>query len=74
MKCISWNCQGIGSTLTIRALKDLVRKYKPEMIFLMERRVGFEKAIYVDPVGLGGGLALWYNDVQIEVLEATRKL
>lgn len=37
----------------------------------IRRRVGFGKAVYVDPVGVGGGLTLLYNDGQIEVLEAT---
>lgn len=35
---ISWNSQGLGSHLTVRALKDLVRRYKPNFVFLMDTK------------------------------------
>ncbi|KAH7864841.1 hypothetical protein Vadar_034499 [Vaccinium darrowii] len=77
---LTWNCQGIGRTLTNQALGDLVRKNRPSIVFLMEsknnkvkmetirRTLGFDSSNYVDPEGLSGGLALWWNkDVEIEV-------
>ena len=38
MIAISWNCQGIGLALTIKALKGLRRKYDPYFVFLMETK------------------------------------
>ncbi|KAF2324629.1 hypothetical protein GH714_015753 [Hevea brasiliensis] len=62
MNCISWNCQGFGQPLAVRALIELKRKYSPSMIFIMEtknkqrilesarKRLGFDKSHYVDLV------------------------
>ena len=36
MIAISWNCQGVGSTLIVQALKGLKRKYDGDFVFLME--------------------------------------
>jgi len=38
MKIISWNCQGLGSPLTVQALTALVAKEKPNILFLMETK------------------------------------
>lgn len=85
MMILTWNCQGIGRTLTIQALGDLVRKNRPSIAFLMESKnntvkletircnLGFDNSCYVDPHGLSGGLALWWNkEVEVEV-EMTSK-
>ena len=85
MRAISWNCQGIGLALTVKALKELRRKYDPDVVFLMETRNGqevmerirkrmrYDGRYYVDPEGLNGGLALWWNkEVEVRVLEATK--
>ncbi|KAH7842957.1 hypothetical protein Vadar_011057 [Vaccinium darrowii] len=79
--------EGIGRTLTSQALGDMVRKNRPSIVFLMEtknnkvrfetirRRLNFDFGSYVDPVGLAGGLALWWNnDVEIEVDLASKNL
>ncbi|XP_054820613.1 uncharacterized protein LOC129319527 [Prosopis cineraria] len=72
MICFSWNCQGLGASLTVKTLKEEVKKNKPQIVFLMEtkqnrsylerisRRCGFDEYWYVDPVGRSGGLALWW--------------
>ncbi|XP_045831384.1 uncharacterized protein LOC123922735 [Trifolium pratense] len=39
MKIISWNCQGLGNPRTVRALKQLIAKNKPDIIFLMETKL-----------------------------------
>ena len=38
MKALFWNCQGIGPALIVQALKELGRKYGPDLVFLMETR------------------------------------
>ncbi|XP_061993315.1 uncharacterized protein LOC133711169 [Rosa rugosa] len=82
MRLISWNCQGLGSSLTAKALRRLWRKYDPEIIFLMEThqkeqivsswktQLKFDNYIVVDPVNTSsGGLAiLWNSSVQVSVL------
>lgn len=73
-----WNCLGLGTPLTVRALRDLIRAEDPKIVFLMETRMtskqmkrlkfklGFDCGIFVDRVGLGGGLALlWMSSVDV---------
>ena len=82
MKAISWNCQG---ALTVKALKELRSKYRPYLVFLMETRnedevmerlrkkMRYENRYYVNPEGLSGGLALWWNnEVEVKVIEAKK--
>ena len=85
MRTISWNCQGIRPALTVKALKELRRKYDPDVVFLMETRNGqevmerirkrmrYDGRYYMDPKELSGGLTLWWNkEVEVIVLEATK--
>ncbi|KAF7129888.1 hypothetical protein RHSIM_Rhsim10G0112100 [Rhododendron simsii] len=85
MLILAWNCQGIGRTLTSQALGDLVRKNRPSIVFLMEtknnkikletirRNLKFDSSTYVEPEGLSGGLALWWNkEVELDVELATK--
>lgn len=85
MKFLSWNCQGLGSSLTVQSLKELHRKFKFDIVFLMETRNSRKKlekvrnklrlpnGVYVDPVGLGGGLALWWSrEVDIHIRMKSR--
>lgn len=70
MSLISWNCQGFGASLTVKTLKEEVRKIRPQVVFLMETKqqwrymenkrkaLNFEEAWYVAPEGKSGGLAL----------------
>lgn len=78
---ISWNSQGIGADLTVRHLKASVRKYNPDMVFLMEtknkngkmenirRKLNFNKVVYVEPQGIEGGLDLWCKKTEIKILQ-----
>ncbi|KAF7153351.1 hypothetical protein RHSIM_Rhsim01G0274800 [Rhododendron simsii] len=63
-----------------RALGDIVLKNHPSIVFLMEtknnkvfletirRSLGFDSSNYIDPIGLFGGLALWWkNEVEINI-------
>lgn len=87
MLALSWNCQGIGSSLTVRHLKELGRKNKLSIIFLMEtknkkrklerirRNMGYTGCCYVDPVGLAGGLCLWWsNDINIKIISKNKNI
>ncbi|XP_050237967.1 uncharacterized protein LOC126687449 [Mercurialis annua] len=80
MRLISWNCQGLGSTLTIQHLKLLCTANSPEILFLMEtknknktvlhktQKLGFHNQFLVEPRGSAGGLAiLWTENCRIAV-------
>ncbi|XP_057992300.1 uncharacterized protein LOC110673946 [Hevea brasiliensis] len=86
MTILSWNCQGSGSPLTMRTLRELISANKPGIVFLpktkkksafLERwkaRFGFNHSFYVDPIGLSGGLALWWRDpISIQILNASSR-
>ena len=62
-------------------LRDLIRDHRPFFVFLMEtknkrrkleyirRGTWFNNACYVDPVGIAGGLALWWtDDINMDIL------
>lgn len=36
MNCVTWNCRGLGQPRTVRALSDLVRDRRPDILFLSE--------------------------------------
>lgn len=38
MRLLSWNCQGIGNPMTVRAFKKLISTYHPDFVFLMETK------------------------------------
>lgn len=74
MTAVAWNCRGLGSAPKIRALKTLVNKYNPSLVFLSETKVatpycekvakkcGFKKLACVDAIGTAGGLCLMWNE------------
>lgn len=78
MKLLSWNCQGLGTPLTIQALRVLVTQERPSVIFLMEtknqeqkvqrirRRLRYQNSFVVNPEGSAEGLALFWDD-QVEL-------
>lgn len=77
MRILSGNCRGLGSPSKVPQLKESIRLFKPELIFLCEtkRKRGFVGTVCenlgwgdrweaVNPIGKSGGLLLgWGNDV-----------
>ncbi|WZZ51263.1 hypothetical protein YC2023_051370 [Brassica napus] len=87
MSILSWNCQGAGSTETIQRLREMRRVHFPDFIFLMEtkhknkfmgdlqRELGYDNLITVEPVGLSGGLAvMWKRCYKVIVLQEDKRI
>ncbi|XP_013601226.1 PREDICTED: uncharacterized protein LOC106308633 [Brassica oleracea var. oleracea] len=83
MTTLSWNCRGLRSILTVRRLEEMCREHLPDFLFLLEtknssdhiegfrRSLGYDHIFLVNPVGLSGGLALfWRNSHEVEVLSS----
>lgn len=75
MDILSWNCRGICNDTTTRALKDLISKTRPSIVFLIEtkisqirdfkdlkRNLGYSNAHEVLSKGQAGGLGLFRSD------------
>lgn len=70
-KLLAWNCQGIASSHTTRALKQHIWRDCPDVVFLSKTKnddpevdskkaaFGFSMVEYVSPIGRSRGLALW---------------
>ena len=85
MNPLSWNCRGLGNPWAVKALHDLVRRWNPKIVFLMEtklkknrmerikNRIGFANGLIVSNVGRSGGIALlWTREINLEVISYTR--
>uniref|UniRef100_A0A803PEE7 RNase H type-1 domain-containing protein n=1 Tax=Cannabis sativa TaxID=3483 RepID=A0A803PEE7_CANSA len=83
MKVLSWNCRGLGSPATKKALRALVLREDPDVLFLMEtklnnrrmnpiwRSLGFGGASCVEASGSAGGLCLcWKAGVDVLIRSA----
>lgn len=84
MKVICWNCQGLGSPLTIQSLRALVAQEKPIVLCLLEtnnredvvtrmqKRSKFHNCFTVNSRSLVGGLAVFWNEqVTIYIMSST---
>ena len=80
MNIMSWNCRGLGNPWTVQALKRVIKKEDPSLVFLMEtklimekmknvqREIGWSQGIVVASEGRSGGLALlWKPNVKVTV-------
>ena len=80
MKILSWNCQGLANTLTVKALKHWCWQERPDFVFVMETMIakekldvarvgcGFNYGFYFSSVENSGGLGLWWNGVDVALL------
>ena len=80
MNLLSWNCRGLGNLWTVNALKEVVKKEDPKVVFLMETKSNevwmkmvrdkceFKHGVFVSSNGMSGGLAmLWKEEVKLDV-------
>lgn len=87
MRILSWNCQGVGNTPTVRHLREIRGLYFPEVIFLCETKnrrsylenvvghLGYYDLHTVEPVGKSNGLALiWKESVNIRIIESNKRM
>ncbi|CAM8914180.1 unnamed protein product [Rhodiola kirilowii] len=85
MKLFSWNCRGLGRPRTVRALKDAIRAFSPQIVCLLEtrkketegdwvrRKLGFRNGLLVSCRGQSGGLALlWNEDLEVRIKSFSR--
>jgi exonuclease III len=78
MNLLAWNCRGLGLPRTVQELVQLIRTYRPKILFICETklgdkkikelrwRVGLRKCITQSGKGKGGGIALYYDE-QLEI-------
>ena len=80
MNSLSWNCRGLGNLRSVRALQDMVCRWKPKIVFLMEtkskikwmekikNRIDFGNGLIVPNKGRSGGVALlWTREVNLDI-------
>ncbi|KAK8580403.1 hypothetical protein V6N12_070680 [Hibiscus sabdariffa] len=83
MSILSWNIRGLWKKESAKALRNAGVKFKPSIIFLSETKkkkrylenikmkMKMDNSFYVEPIGLAGGLALWWsNEVNMRVLNS----
>ena len=81
MNLLNWNCKGLGAFRAVREVTNLVNKFNPQVVFLMEtkRKTNemewlrskwkYDKCLTVKGIGRVGGLALlWMNEAFVEVI------
>ena len=80
MNPLSWNCRGLVNPRSVRALHDMVRHWKPKIVFLMETKskvkrmekiknwIAFANGLTVPSRGRSGGVAMfWTRDVNLDI-------
>ena len=78
MRVQVWNCQGVGSPLTIPQLREVNNLFSPSMVFLSETKnrttytekvkniLSFDEMAVIEAMNKAGGLALlWKEEVKI---------
>jgi len=83
MSTLSWNCRGLGNLRTVQALRSIVAKEAPNLVFLMKTKIprkrqhkmkeiqqsiGFTQGLIVPSEGRSGGLALlWKPETYVNI-------
>lgn len=79
LKILAWNARGAASQEFCNTFGELMTKYKPNVVFICETRVGGHRAeaimsslglpcsIRVDPMGFSGGLWLLWNNENVKI-------
>jgi hypothetical protein len=86
MNLYSMNCRGGGNPRTVRDIATVIQSHSPSLVFLCETRQKSEKMkrlrnrfglrgyTGIDSEGMGGGLALYWNEsIQVDVEEVTSR-
>lgn len=76
MRVLSWNWQRLGNYLSISYLRELLKKHRPEFVFLSKTKQDFifmqkfqlhlgnnNKLVTIDLYGTSSDLALFFNAV-----------
>lgn len=85
MRALCWNVRGLGNPRTFPALKHVLHRYKPSLLFLSETKrnsyqmeiirlkLNYDFCFSVGCSGYSGGLALlWNSDINISLLSYTK--
>ena len=79
MNSIIWNCRGASKPSFQKRVKEMVQKYNPDILVVIETRVGvnrareiterlpFDGAIRSDAVGFTGGIWVLWNSGKVDV-------
>lgn len=81
MSAMCWNCRGAGNAATVNELHDLVKKFAPNLLYIVETQIegsrvenlagtlGYDKAYVVDSRGRSGGIGIfWNNEIKVDIL------
>lgn len=85
MKILAWNCRGLASTRAVRALLEVQKRERPDVLFLSETHLGMAKAenlrsrlgcdkfiIHESDGRSGGLLMLWNKEVVVNELNVSQ--
>jgi exonuclease III len=84
MKLLAWNCRGFVSSRAVRALLEIQKRERPDVLFLSETHLGKTKAENLKRLGCnnfinhesdgrnGGLLMLWKKEVVIKLLNISQ--
>lgn len=81
MICLGWNCRRLGNPRSVNALRNLVQRWDPMIVFLSETKVrksGMKRikrklenydGLIVPSDGQSGGIAmLWKKDINLNIM------
>lgn len=83
MNLLVWNCQGANSREMNRIIKEMIIKFRPSILGLLEPRVsgshaddicnkmGYENWLRVEAVGFSGGIWIfWKDNLHLEIVQS----